>query len=49
MRRIVLFALLLPAGCSGPDESSVRREFERTRPNAEVVSLGPGEGDSDHV
>jgi hypothetical protein len=49
MRRILLFALLLPAGCSGPDESSVRREFERTRPNAEVVSLGPGEGDSDHV
>ena len=49
MRSILLSALLLLAGCSGPDESTVRSDFKRTRPNAEVVSLAPGEGDADHV
>lgn len=49
MRRILLCALLLLAGCSGPNESSIRSAFQRTRPSAEIVSLGPGEGDGDHV
>ena len=49
MRCILLCALLLLAGCSGPDESSIRSEFQQMKTNAEIVSLGPGEGDGDHM
>ena len=49
MRRILLGALLLLVACSGPAASSIRSEFQRARPNAEIVSLGTGEGDADHV
>ena len=49
MRRILLCLLLLLAGCGTPDESGIRSEFQRTRPDAEIVSLSPGEGDGQHV
>lgn len=37
------------AACSGPPYTQIKEEFVREHPGAEVLSVGPGEGDSQHV
>jgi hypothetical protein len=41
--------LLLAASCGGPSNDEVKREFLKEHPNAIVLSIGPGEGDSGNV
>jgi hypothetical protein len=49
VRRLALFASLILAGCSTPDEGAIRAEFLQHEPRAEIVGLGTGEGDDQHV
>jgi hypothetical protein len=37
------------AACSQPPYSQIEDEFRREHPGSEVLSVGPGEGDSRHV
>jgi hypothetical protein len=37
------------AACSEPPYSQIEDDFLREHPGAEVLSVGPGEGDSQHV
>jgi len=41
--------ILLFVGCSTPDDDIVRKEFLAEHPNAELVFVGVGEGDSDNA
>lgn len=47
MKRVLAGLFVLVAAC-GPDDQ-VRAEFLRAHPNAEVLSLGVGEGDDDNA
>ena len=37
------------AACTELPYSQIKEEFVREHPGAEVLSVGPGEGDSEHV
>jgi hypothetical protein len=47
MRWLPLVVLVL--ACGGPKEDTVRADFTREHPAAEVISAQPGEGDSEQV
>ena len=52
MRRwsiIVLFSLCILICSCGPSNEEVKQDFLKANPSAEIVSIGPGEGDGDHV
>lgn len=46
---VLLGVLLLLAGCGGPTDQRVKAAFEQGNPGAEVVFVGPGEGDGSSV
>jgi hypothetical protein len=48
---IVYFAtfLLLATSCGGPSNDEVKKEFLKEHPNAVILGIGPGEGDSGNV
>ena len=47
---VVLGALALAVGaCSEPPYDRIAEEFRRSHPGVDVLSVGPGEGDSEHV
>jgi hypothetical protein len=46
---LIAIASVLVSGCGGPAESDVRLEFLLSNPDAQIVSLDVGEGDSEAV
>ena len=51
MRKLLppLVASLLMAGCSGPSDGQIEREFQSRHPGCDLLSSEIGEGDSDNV
>ena len=49
MKRLLIVVAAILVGCGVPSTNDVRRDFLAVYPNARVVDLGPGEGDSDDV
>ena len=48
-RYVTLLAVMLLVACSQPPYDEIEAEFVRAHPDVEVLSVGPGEGDSGNV
>jgi hypothetical protein len=44
-----LAAMILIPCCGPPSNDRVESEFQKLHPDVEVLDVGPGEGDGDHV
>ncbi len=47
--RFFAIFLLLASSCGGPSEHEVKNEFLKEHPDAVILDIGPGEGDSGNV
>ncbi len=46
---LLTIVVMLVCACSGPNPLEIRRDFKAKNPSAEIIDMGPGEGDGDHV